>query len=380
MKEAGLTADDRWMLRALRLAARGYTPPNPMVGCVLVRDGIVVGEGFHAYAGAPHAEVRALEAAGEKARGATAYVSLEPCAHFGRTPPCTQALIAAGVRRVVAAVIDPNPQVAGRGIAELERAGVEVRVGVQEEAARRLNEAFFFFHRTGRPFVTLKVAMTLDGKIATHTGDSRWISGEQARRYVHRLRARSGAVLCGSGTVLRDDPLLTARLKGIPRQPLRIVLDSRLRTPPTARLVQTAHEAPVLLVTAPEVDKAKADVFENLGVEIVRLPIGPDGHVALDALMEELGRRSIVSVLVEGGGETHAAFLASRHVQKLLWFVAPKLVGGRGAPSPVEGEGVPAMSEAVTLSPLRVRRFGTDILLESAPLFCERRQPCDASF
>jgi diaminohydroxyphosphoribosylaminopyrimidine deaminase/5-amino-6-(5-phosphoribosylamino)uracil reductase len=364
-------ADERWMRRALRLAARGYTPPNPMVGCVLVRDGVVVGEGFHAYAGAPHAEARALEAAGENARGSTAYVSLEPCVHFGKTPPCTQALIAAGVQRVVVAVMDPNPQVAGKGIAELEQAGVEVCIGVLEEAARQLNEAYFFFHRTGRPFVMLKVAMTLDGKIATHTGDSRWITEQKARHYVHRLRAQSGAVLCGSGTVLRDDPLLTARCRSIPRQPLRVVLDSRLRIPPTAKIVQTAHESPVLLVTAPQADNTKAAALEASGVEIVRLPLGPDGHIALDALMEELSRRSITSVLVEGGGEIQAAFLASRHVQKLLWFIAPKLVGGQDAPSPIAGVGVATMAEAIRLSPLRVRRLGRDILLESAPLFCE---------
>ena len=222
------------MRRALRLAERGFTPPNPMVGCVLVRDGVNVGEGWHPYAGQPHAEVFALRAAGEKATGATAYVTLEPCSHFGRTPPCADALIAAKVKRVVVATPDPNPQVSGRGLARLQAAGIEVALGVLEAQARRVNEAFLHFHTTGIPFVTLKAAMTLDGKIATRTGDLQWITGPKARRFVHLQRARSGAVLVGIGTLLADDAQLTARLPGVtlPRQPLRIVVDSHLRTPP----------------------------------------------------------------------------------------------------------------------------------------------------
>jgi diaminohydroxyphosphoribosylaminopyrimidine deaminase/5-amino-6-(5-phosphoribosylamino)uracil reductase len=361
--------DARWMRRALRLAARGYTPPNPMVGCVLVKDGTVVGEGWHPYAGALHAEAFALQSAGEKARGATAYVSLEPCVHFGRTPPCSRALIAAGVARVVAAVTDPNPQVAGQGLAALREAEIAAEVGLLESEARRLNEAFFHFHATGKPFVTLKAAMTLDGKIATRTGDSKWITGARARRYVHRLRAQSGAVLCGVGTVLADDPLLTARLPGMPRQPLRIVLDTHLRTPPDSKLVATARETPVLVATGEAADRKKAALLEAQGVEILRLPADINEQVSLDCLLEEMGRREIISLLVEGGGRTHAAFLEGRHAHRLLWFVAPKLIGGRDAPTSVEGDGAAAMADAVTLTEVRVRRCGPDILIDCVPFY-----------
>ena len=239
-------ADAPWMRRALRLAAQGFTPPNPMVGCVIVKNGESVGEGFHPYAGALHAERFALANAGEKARGATAYVTLEPHGHWSRTPPCTDALIAAGVARVVAATLDSNPKVSGRGIAQLQQAGITVDVGVCESQARRLNEAFFHFHETGTPFVVLKAAMTLDGKIATRTGDSKWITGEKARAWVHEQRARAGAVMVGIETLLADDAQLTARLPNVdlPRQPLRIVVDSRLRTPGNSQAVALAHSRP----------------------------------------------------------------------------------------------------------------------------------------
>ncbi|HLV80327.1 MAG TPA: bifunctional diaminohydroxyphosphoribosylaminopyrimidine deaminase/5-amino-6-(5-phosphoribosylamino)uracil reductase RibD, partial [Chthonomonadaceae bacterium] len=243
------------MRRALRLAARGWTYPNPMVGCVIVREGEIVGEGYHPTAGQPHAELFALEQAGERARGATAYVTLEPCCHFGRTPPCTNALIRAGVGRVVAATLDADPRVRGQGLAALQAAGIATSVGLLEALARQLNEAFLHFHATGTPFITLKAAMTLDGKIATRTGEAHWITGEAARRYVHRLRGQSGAVLVGIGTLLADDPQLTARLPGrrLVRQPLRIVVDSRLRTPPEAQAVRLAavspDETPLLIAT-----------------------------------------------------------------------------------------------------------------------------------
>jgi diaminohydroxyphosphoribosylaminopyrimidine deaminase/5-amino-6-(5-phosphoribosylamino)uracil reductase len=357
------------MRRALRLAERGFTPPNPMVGCVLVKDGQVVGEGFHPYAGAPHAEVFALRAAGARARGATAYVSLEPCCHYGRTPPCVQALIEAGVARVVAAVTDPNPQVCGRGLALLREAGITAEVGVLEEEARRLNAAFFHFQKTRRPYITLKAAMTLDGKIATRTGDSRWITGEAARRYVHRLRAQSGAVLCGIGTVLADDPMLTARLKPeAPRQPLRIVLDPSLRLPLTAKLVTTARQTPTLLVTAKQADPAKIENLYKYGVDILYVDTDTKGELALESLLAELGRREIISILVEGGGNTHAALLAGRYAHRLLWFIAPKLIGGRCAPTPIEGEGAQRMADAMALAPFHVRRFGSDIMLETFPI------------
>lgn len=366
---AARAEDIRWMRRALRLAQRGFTPPNPMVGCVLVKAGEVVGEGFHPQAGAPHAEVFALRAAGERARGATAYVSLEPCCHYGRTPPCVNALIEARVARVVAAVADPNPQVCGRGLTLLREAGIAAEVGVLEEEARRLNAAFFHFQKTHRPYITLKAAMTLDGKIATRTGDSRWITGEAARRYVHRLRAQSGAVLCGVGTALADDPMLTARLKPqAPRQPLRIVLDPSLRLPLTAKLVTTAHQFPTLLVTSAKADPAKIENLHKYGVDILCTDTDTNGKLVLESLLAELGRREIISILVEGGGDTHAALLAGRYAHRLLWFIAPKLIGGRSALTPMEGEGAERMADAMALTPFHVRRFGSDILLETFPI------------
>lgn len=367
-----LQDDVRWMRLALRLAERGFTPPNPMVGCVLVRDGALVGEGYHPLAGQPHAEVFALRAAGERAAGATAYVTLEPCCHWGRTPPCTEALLAAKVARVVVATVDNSPQVGGKGIEQLRAAGVEVTVGVLEAEARRLNAAFFHFHAAGTPYLSLKMAMTLDGKIATHTGDSRWITGPKARRYVHLLRARSGAVLTGIGTLLADDPQLTARLHPpAPRQPLRIVVDSRLRTPPDALAVKLAHEtsaAPLLIATTEAADPARVAQLEGDCIEIVRLPATSEGKVDLTALMANLAERKIISVLVEAGGELNAALLTAGVVQQVLCFIAPKLIGGRTAPTPLEGEGISRMAEALPLDGLRVRRFGPDIALEGKPI------------
>lgn len=368
-RHVGTPEEIRWMRRALRLAERGFTPPNPMVGCVLVRAGEKVGEGWHPYAGQPHAEVFALRAAGEQARGATAYVTLEPCSHFGRTPPCADALIAAGVRRVVVATPDPNPQVSGRGLARLQAAGIEVALGVLEAPAQRLNEAFLQFQRTGIPFFTLKAAMTLDGKIATHTGDSKWITGPRARRFVHLQRARSGAVLVGIGTLLADDAQLTARLPGVklPRQPLRIVVDSRLRTPPDCAAVRlSAPEAPLLIATLADPDSDRARLLRRAGVEILQLPADAQGQVDLTALQRELTQRQIISVWVEGGGELHAALLQAGLAHKALFFVAPKLLGGKEAPTPIEGTGPDRMAQAVPLEALRVHRFGPDIALEGA--------------
>ncbi|MCS6776471.1 MAG: bifunctional diaminohydroxyphosphoribosylaminopyrimidine deaminase/5-amino-6-(5-phosphoribosylamino)uracil reductase RibD [Chloroherpetonaceae bacterium] len=358
------------MRRALRLAGKGFTPPNPMVGCVIVRDGALIAEGYHPCAGQPHAEVFALRAAGERARGATVYVTLEPCCHWGRTPPCTEALIAAGVKRVVAATTDPDPRVRGQGLAQLRAAGIRTEVGLLEEPARRLNEAFLHFQETGRPFVTLKAAMTLDGKIATRTGDSKWITGEKARRYVHRLRAQSGAVLVGVGTVLADDPALTARLPGreVPRQPLRIIVDSHLRTPPNARAVQLVttlgEKAPLLIAAAQGAPAERAALLRERGVEVVEFAATPEGRVDLNALMAYLGEKKVISLFVEGGGTVHAAMLEARLAHRVLFFVAPRLIGGTDAPTPIEGRGVTHVAEAVPVRAMQVRRFGEDIALE----------------
>lgn len=366
-RTSGTAEEIRWMRRALRLAERGFTPPNPMVGCVLVRDGVNVGEGWHPSAGQPHAEVFALRTAGAQAEGATAYVTLEPCSHFGRTPPCADALIAAKVRRVVAAALDPNPQVSGRGLAKLQAAGIEVVLGVLESQARHVNAAFLHFHTTGIPFVTLKAAMTLDGKIATRTGDSQWITGPKARRYVHLQRARSGAVLAGIGTLLADDAQLNARLPGIvlPRQPLRIVVDSHLRTPPDCAAVRiAAPETPLLIATCAPADPERSRALLRDGVEILALPADPMGRVDLTALLQELAGRRIVSIWAEGGGELHAALLAAGLAHRAFFFLAPKLLGGKDAPTPLEGVGPAHMAQAVPLDSLTVHRFGPDLALE----------------
>lgn len=356
------------MARALDLARRGAgrTSPNPMVGAVVVREGRIVGEGYHEKAGTPHAEVHALRAAGPAAAGATLYVTLEPCNHHGRTPPCTEAIIAAGIARVVAAVKDPNPRVAGSGLARLRAAGIAVTEGVLAEEARELNEAFFHFITTGRPFVIMKYAMTMDGRIATATGESRWISSPEARERVHRLRAAADAVMVGIGTVLHDDPLLTCRVPG-GRDPVRVVVDSRLRIPPSARVLSVRSEAPTWLATTPLAAPERRAAIRSLRrtgacpVEILEIP-ARDGRVDLGALLAELGRREITSVLLEGGAELNAAMLAAGAVQKVLGFVAPKLVGGREAPGPVGGSGV-ALPEAWRVEGLKVEKVGEDVLL-----------------
>jgi diaminohydroxyphosphoribosylaminopyrimidine deaminase/5-amino-6-(5-phosphoribosylamino)uracil reductase len=351
-------AEEAWMRRALRLASRGRgrTAPNPMVGAVLVRDGRVVGEGWHPRAGEPHAEIFALRQAGDAARGSTLYVTLEPCCHHGRTPPCTDALRAAGVAQVVAAMEDPFAQVCGGGFQILSDAGVEVRSGLLEAEARDLNRAYLKVLATGLPWVTLKMAMTLDGKIATRTGDSRWVTGEAARRYVHRLRNWNDAVLIGAGTARADDPELTARLRGA-RNPLRVVLDSAAGLSPDGRLARTSRETPVLLLARPEADTA---TLEGLGVEVQRVA-SREGRVDPEGALRHLVGRGVHSVLCEGGATLAASLLELELVDEVVWFIAPKLVGGASAPGPVGGDGVERMSDALGLHRIEVKRFGDDI-------------------
>lgn len=348
------------MRRALSLAARarGRTAPNPMVGCVVVRDGHVVGEGFHPRAGEPHAEVFALRDAGETARGATLYVTLEPCCHHGRTPPCTDSVLRYGVRRVVAAMQDPFPKVSGGGFQVLRAAGVQVDCGLLEAEARELNRGYLKAVFEGLPWVTLKMAVTLDGKIATRTGDSRWVTGEASRAYVQRLRNWNDAVLIGSGTALADDPQLTARLRG-GRNPLRVVVDTRARLAPESFLARTAGEIPTLLLTGPDSDTVS---LETQGVQIVRLPLD-GGHVALRAGLQALAARGVHTVLCEGGAELAGALLDQGLVDEVAWFIAPKLVGSREAPGALAGRGPERMAEAVRLDKIRSRRFGEDLAI-----------------
>lgn len=349
----------------LARAATGQTSPNPLVGAVIVKNGAVIGIGAHLKAGEPHAEVNALRMAGEKAAGATIYVTLEPCSHYGRTPPCADAVIAAGIRRVVVATLDPNPQVAGTGVDRLRAAGLEVTVGIGEEEARRMNEVFFHYITTKRPFVTIKTASTLDGKIASVTGHSRWITGEAARKQVHELRRAYDAILVGAGTVLADDPELTARHNGelYGRQPVRVILDSRLRTPLTAKVVQDS-QAPTWIFTTAESTEEKRSMLADKGVELFVV----DAPITVEKVLTVLGERGITSLLVEGGAEVNGSFLQAQAIQKVVSYLSLKLIGGSAAPSPYGGVGIATMDEAVVLKDIQIERAGeTDVRIIGYP-------------
>ena len=348
------------MRHALRLAnqGQGLVSPGPLVGCVIAsREGQVFGEGFYLYEQLKHAETYALEQARERARGAIAYVSLEPHAHHGRTPPCTDALIKAGITRVVAPIEDPNPKVSGKGFAHLRAAGLEVSVGLLSCEAERLNEKYLHFMRTGRPFVHLKLACSLDGKIATRTGESRWITGPESRAQVHEFRHEYDAILIGSGTARADDPLLTDRSQKARRRRLvRVVLDERLEISTDSNLIKTADESPVLIF-AGECGSAKSK-YEVLGVEVIQ----DDGFGRnLASILDELGKRGIQSVLVEGGASVAGKFLDAGLVNKVSFFIAPKIIGGREAPMAIGGQGVERLADAIELLDVKVTHRGQDV-------------------
>lgn len=356
--------DTRFIRRALTLArrGRGKTSPNPLVGAVVVKNGRIVGEGYHRKAGGPHAEVIALERAGGKAAGATLYISLEPCCHTGKkTPPCTGTIIASGVSRVVVAMEDPNPKVSGKGIRQLEDAGIDVSVGTLGSEAQKLNEVFRKYITTGTPFVRLKIAQTLDGKIATASGESQWITGEASRKHGHRLRSWSDAILVGVETVIHDDPLLTVRsVKG--KSPLRIVVDSTLRTPVSARVVNENPEYTIIASTS----AAPAEKLQSLrerGVEVLVVE-DENGRASLSALMKALGERGVTSVLIEGGAEIAASALKSRIVDKAFFFIAPRIMGGKDSLTAIGGKSPASLSGAVGLVDVTVRRLGEDLLVE----------------
>ncbi|MCM8748430.1 bifunctional diaminohydroxyphosphoribosylaminopyrimidine deaminase/5-amino-6-(5-phosphoribosylamino)uracil reductase RibD [Thermomicrobiaceae bacterium CFH 74404] len=362
--------DRRWMRRALALAwrAQGRVAPNPAVGAVLVREGEVVGEGATRPPGGSHAEIVALQQAGERARGATLYVTLEPCAHYGRTPPCVEALVAAGVRRVVVALLDPYPEVCGRGLARLRDAGIEVEVGLEADAAALVNAGYLKRLSTGLPEVTAKYAMTLDGRIATRSGHSRWITGELARREAHRLRDQHDAVLVGVGTVLADDPLLTVRLppeeagEGGPHHPLRVVVDSRARTPATAAMLHPDTPGRTLIACTASAPAERLAALEAAGAEVLILP-GSEGGVDLVALLRALGERGVNRVLVEGGGRLLGRLFDLGLVDQVVAFIAPVLVGGCQAPGPVGGRGVATMDQAWRLQGVELCRLGPDVMV-----------------
>lgn len=355
--------DQDYMARALTLAQKGmgWTSPNPMVGAVIVKDGRIIGEGWHRRCGELHAEREALKACREDPAGADIYVTLEPCCHQGRQPPCTQALLDAGISRVIVGAKDPNPLVAGEGIRQLLQHGVTVKEHVLEEACVDLNRVFFHFIRTGQPFVVMKYAMALDGKIAAYTGASKWITGETARNHVHLQRHRYSAIMAGVGTVLADDPLLTCRLEE-GKNPVRIICDSGLRTPLTCQIVKTAKDVPTIIATCSR-DPQAALPYRNAGCTVLALA-EREGHVDLQELMKKLGEMQIDSILLEGGGTLNWAALKASIVHKIQAYIAPKLLGGQDAKSPIEGIGFPTPDEAVLLTDGVVTRLGEDFLLE----------------
>lgn len=357
--------DEKFMRRALRLARRGLgkTSPNPMVGAVIVRNGEIVGEGFHAGPGRPHAEVVALDQAGVRARGATLYINLEPCCHTDkRTPPCTEAVIRSGVLRVVAAMADPNPMVSGRGFETISRAGIQVTRDILLPPAARLNQAFIKHITTQKPFVTLKAAITLDGRIATRDGNSRWITAEAARREVHRLRAETDAVLVGIGTVLADDPLLTARLRGA-KNPLRVVLDPSLKTPLKARVMTSLGDAPVLFLTTSKAPSGKIKKIQEAGARVEWMP-ADRGEISFVTILEKLGKAGVTSLLIEGGGKVNGMALRAGAVDRVIFYIAPKLLCGEDAKSVISGRAIRSLARALVLRDVQIRKVGEDIRVE----------------
>lgn len=359
------------MTLALRLAAkgRGTAGPNPMVGAVVVKRDKIVGQGFHLRPGTPHAEILALRRAGKLAQGATLYVTLEPCCHLEkRTPPCVPEILRSGVRRVVVAMQDPNPSVKGKGAAALRRAGLSITVGVARSEAEALNRVYCHWMKTGRPYVTLKAGMTLDGKLATATGESRWITGERSRREVHQLRGDVDAVLIGLRTVLADDPSLTARTGSrleqlASKQPLRIVVDSRLRTPVKAQILAQQDKAKTIIATTAAASAARRSVLQKQGIEILTVP-ALQGRVSLPALLKQLGRRGIMSLLVEGGSEVNAAMLKAQLVDHIRFYVAPLLLGGQNAKGVIGGTSPARLAGAIEVRHMVTRSIGNDVVVE----------------
>ena len=357
-----------FMRRALKLAgqAKGRTSPNPLVGAVIVKNGEVIGEGYHQKAGTLHAEVHALNAVGENAKGATLYTNLEPCCHWGRTPPCTEALIRAGIAEVYIAAVDPNPSVAGNGVRQLEKAGIGVHVGVCQQEAEKLNEVHTKYIQTGLPFVILKIAMSLDGKIATTSGESQWITSEASRHRGHEIRDAVDAILVGRGTVEIDNPTLTTRLQNRQGQDaIRIVMDSHGRTPTDTRVFNAESSAGVIVAVTSAAPIANIKALEASGAEVIIVPDAHGNRVCFKGLMEILGKREITSLLIEGGGEINASAVAAGIVDKVMCFVAPIIIGGRNAPGPIGGEGVSSLMDVPHLQRICITQIpGSDFLIE----------------
>ena len=361
------------MRRVLELAqrARGRTSPNPMVGAVVVRRGKVVGEGYHSRAGHPHAEIEALRRAGNKARSADLYVNLEPCCHFGRTPPCSDAIVQAGIKRVFVGMKDPNKQVSGKGLRTLKAQSIVIVSGVLKEECMKLNESFVKVMKTGMPFVILKTAMSLDGKIAARSGDSRWISGKLARNHVHKIRNHVDAIMVGTETVLQDNPRLTCRLEtGSVKHPVRIILDRRNRIPLTANVFKNSRSQPVIYVTGPDISSARQKALSARKVEILNSKIGKNGF-HIKHLLKKLANRDMNSILIEGGAELNASVLKAGVVDKVVAFISPILIGGSTAPGFLGGRGVMKVNSAIKLKNLEVTKIGEDLMVEATPCLVE---------
>lgn len=354
--------DEMYMDHALKLALKGQgmTTPNPMVGAVIIKNGRIIGEGYHAKAGERHAEVVAIENAIEVVTGATLYVTLEPCSHYGKTPPCTELIIEKDIERVVIAVLDPNPMVAGRGVKRLRECGISVTVGVLEKQAQRLNEVFMKYIVTKRPFVVYKSSMSLDGKIATSTGESQWITCEESRKDSHSLRHIYTGIMVGIGTVLADDPLLNCRMDG-GKQPVRIVVDSSLRIPEESRLVQTADTYPLIVATTSKGNEAKKRRLRAYGANVWNMPSDEQGRVDLPGLMKCLGENEVDSLIIEGGGTLAEQALNVGIVDKMIVYIAPQIIGGKDAKTPVEGKGIQCLSDAWKLQEWSSQMMGTDL-------------------
>ena len=356
--------DRQYMKMALELAQKGmgFTAPNPMVGSVIVKNGRIIGQGYHRKYGELHAEREALAACTEEPEGASIYVTLEPCCHYGKQPPCVNAILEAGIRRVIIGSSDPNPLVAGKGIRSLKDHGIEVTENILKEECDKLNEAFFYYIQNKKPYVVMKYAMTMDGKIAAYTGESKWVTGEAARIHVQEQRLKYTGIMVGVGTVLADDPMLTCRLENS-RNPVRIICDSHLRTPLTSKIVRTAKTIPTILASSSK-DQQKIKNYEELGCQVLYVP-EKNGHIDLNRLMELLGAAKIDSILLEGGGALNWSALECGIVQKVQTYIAPKLFGGEEAKTPVEGKGFPDPASAVLLKNSEIIRLGDDFLIES---------------
>lgn len=356
--------DEKYMALALELAekGRGKVEPNPMVGAVLVKNGEIVGRGYHQSFGGAHAEIHAINEAGANGKGATLYVSMEPCAHYGKTAPCVDAIITAGIGKVVTTLIDPNPITSGKGMQKLKEAGIEVVLGVMEAQAKKLNAPFFKLMQKGLPYVMVKWAMSLDGKIATHTGDSRWITSEESRAYVHQIRAKVDGIMVGINTVLRDDPLLTCRLEG-GRNPKRIIIDSKASLPLNSRLLKTISESEIIVAVNKNARHERIEKLEQLGCKIIQTRDTSD-RVDLTDLFQHLGEMKLTNILVEGGSRVITSMIEGRLVDKVIIFIAPIIIGGEGAKSPVLGKGIDKMCDAVKIGEITVKRFSHDIVIE----------------